>query len=124
KLLHGYAIAVSLEFSASSLDARNWVVDFGGFKQVENWLKATFDHTLIIAEDDPLLELLKTLDEAGLAKMIILPNVGCEAFAKLIADYVESWIHNEYSPEGRVWLSKVEVREHGANSAIYVPDYI
>lgn len=120
-LLHGYALSVHLEFSALTLDERNWVVDFGALKQIEQWLKATFDHTLLIAKDDPLYENLWRLQDLQMAKVIELDKVGCEAFAELIAEYVQEWLKEEYSPSGRVWLSKVEVKEHGANGAIFEP---
>ena len=54
----------------------------------------------------------------GLARIVLVPATGCEAFAKLIYDCTEVWLKdNGYAP--RVRLCSVEVREHGANSAIY-----
>src|SRR5215207_8018651 len=51
-LMHGYAVAVSLTFEAHRLE-NHWVLDFGGLKPVEAWLKWLFDHTLLVACDDP-----------------------------------------------------------------------
>jgi hypothetical protein len=31
-LIHGYAMSFHFEFEADTLDARNWVTDFGGLK--------------------------------------------------------------------------------------------
>ena len=48
----------------------------------------------------------------------MVPATGCECFAKLIYETADLWLQdNGYKP--RVWVEKVEVREHGANSAIY-----
>lgn len=119
-LLHGYAISVRLEFEADVLDASNWVIDFGGLKGVKKMLQDTFDHKLLVAEDDPMLESLGELSGLGLADVVVLPATGCEAFAKTIYHNVTDWLVNETPHGKRVWLASVEVAEHGANSAIYV----
>lgn len=119
RFLHGYALAVRFEFEADELDDCNWVVDFGGLGTLKEQLKYRFDHKLIIAEDDPQLDLLSSLAGLGVAEITILPAVGCEAFAKYIHEMGEMWLFiNGY--EDRVRLHSVEVREHGANSAIYI----
>lgn len=121
RLLHGYALAVRFEFCAHALDVRNWVVDFGSLKSLKGWLEDTFDHTLLVAEDDPKKDYLLALQDVGLARVVMVPATGCEAFAKLIFEATEVWLKdNGYSP--RCWLYSVEVREHGANSAIYTRD--
>ncbi len=118
-LLHGYALSIHIEFEADELDSRNWVVDFGGLKELKEWLKETFDHTLLVAKDDPMLAHLQCLEELNLARVIVLPATGCEAFAKYIYGMTETWLmSNGYTP--RVRLNSIEVREHGANSAIYI----
>lgn len=62
RLLHGYALAVKFTFGAQEVDVRNWVVDFGSMKSLKQMLQDTFDHTLLVAEDDPKLEVLKQLE--------------------------------------------------------------
>lgn len=119
RFLHGYALAVRLEFAADELDVRNWVVDFGSLKGFKQWLCDTFDHKLLVAEDDPARTgLLNALGQEGLADVVVVPATGCEAFAKLIFECGEIWLEdNGYAP--RVRMHQVEVKEHGANSAIY-----
>lgn len=118
RLLHGYALAVHFVFAANELDVRNWVVDFGSLKSLRGWMEDTFDHTLLVAEDDPLKPALCSLEKLGLARVVLVPATGCEAFAKLIYEATTLWLKdNGYAP--RCWLERVEVREHGANSAIY-----
>lgn len=118
RLLHGYALAVRFEFEADELDVRNWVVDFGSLKSLKGWLEDTFDHTLLVASDDPKVEYFELLQKKGLARVVYVPATGCEAFAKLIFESAEVWLKaNGYTP--RCKLVSVEVREHGANSAIY-----
>lgn len=116
--IHGYAIAVTLVFEAATLDERNWVMDFGGFKQIKQEIMDTFDHKLVVAADDPMLPEFKRMHQLGVADVVILPKVGCEAFAQFISQaMVEPMIKKEFSD--RVKLVSVEVREHGANSALF-----
>lgn len=119
RFLHGYALAVRFEFEADELDVRNWVVDFGSLKSLKGWLETTFDHRTLVAKDDPALALFKQMERAGLIQMVVVDKTGCEAFAELIFECTEIWLKdNGYAP--RVRVRSVEVREHGANSALVV----
>jgi len=116
--LHGYALAFTFVFEADELDDRNWVVDFGGLKPLKEWLHNTFDHKLVVAIDDPHLERLVALQSDGLADVLVLQAVGCEAFAELAAaKAAEVLIELGYG--SRVRVHSVECREHGANSALW-----
>ena len=70
--LHGYAISVHFEFESEELDARNWVMDFGGFKGVKQMLQDTFDHKVVIASDDPHKEFFRQGHLLGLTQQLIL----------------------------------------------------
>jgi 6-pyruvoyltetrahydropterin/6-carboxytetrahydropterin synthase len=118
RYLHGYALAIRLEFEADELDVRNWVVDFGSLKSFKQQLEDTFDHKLLVAEDDPRKEALLHLGFLGVADVVVVPKCGMEAFAELIYECAEQWLRDAgYAP--RVRMSSVEVKEHGANSAIF-----
>lgn len=117
--LHGYAIAVKLTFGADELDDKNWVMDFGGLKKVKEFLVETFDHTVLVAEDDPFLDEITALQGLGIARVVVLEQVGCEAFAQLIYEKVEAMLPIVLNQGFRVRIISVEVKEHGANSAIY-----
>lgn len=127
RFLHGYALAVTLVFAAEKLDARNWVVDFGALKPVKQWLQDTFDHKTMVAMDDPMRPALVELQVLRLAQVVPCEAVGCEAFAKMIYDHVDGWLESyvEGLPQGSaprdLRLVSVEVKEHGANSALYGP---
>ena len=116
--LHGYAIAIRLVFEAEELDVRNWVVDFGSLKSLKQMFVDTFDHKLLVAEDDPDKDEICALAGMGIADVIVVPAVGCEKFAEYVFGATEVWLQsNGYTP--RVKLISAEVKEHGANSAIY-----
>lgn len=115
-MMHGYALAFSFKFEASTLDHNNWVVDFGGLKWLKAWLENQFDHTTLVAQDDPEMETFCMLHNKKLIDMRVIPGVGCEKTAEYVFDHVASQIDSLYA--GRVKLISVEVREHPGNSAI------
>ena len=123
--LHGYGISFKIVFEGE-LDERNWVWDFGGMKRAKNtidgmppkaWMDYMFDHTYIIAEDDPFLPLAIEMDKTEIAQVRVIPATGAEQFAKFIYEKVSEFIKIE--TEGRVRVVSVEFKEHAKNSAIY-----
>lgn len=126
KFLHGYAVSFKLQFTGD-LDERNWVVDFGGMKRAtqmidgktpKDWFDYMFDHTTVIAEDDPYLPQFQDLDTHGVIELRVLPQVGCEKFAEFVFNKISQWVQDEF--QERVKLMSVECREHEKNSAIFV----
>jgi 6-pyruvoyltetrahydropterin/6-carboxytetrahydropterin synthase len=77
-----------------------------------------FDHTFLVAEDDPFKESFMQMDLAKVAQVRIVPATGAESFAKFIYESINPFIEAE--TDGRVKIIKVEFREHAKNSAIYV----
>ena len=123
RFIHGYPLEFKFTFGAMKLDDKGWVVDFGALKPVKESLVETFDHKLIVAGDDPELELFKTMHERGVADVVIFPDgVGCERFARHAFALAESFlVQNKLV--GRVWVASVEVREHDGNSAIFYGEH-
>ncbi len=119
KYIHGYALSFHLEFECDDLDVRNWCVDYGSVRTLKTKLEEWFDHTLLVAEDDPEIETFKLLGEKKLAKLVFVERTGCEGIAKFLYDYInEYWlIDNGYAP--RVRIKRVEVRETPSNMAYY-----
>ena len=125
RFLHGYGVSFRLYFEGE-LDERNWVWDFGGMKRAKGkidgkspkeWMDYMFDHTLIVADDDPYLEGFKAMSTHGLTQTRVIPATGAESFAKFIYDKVNPFILEE--TDNRVRIIKVEFQEHSKNSAIY-----
>lgn len=125
RFLHGYAIKIKLTFDCTELDERNWVMDFGALKSFKQWAEHMFDHTLVIAEDDPARADFLDLQLKGLCQLRIVESVGCEKFAELCFKKMESLLADrDTNFKGRpinttARLLSVEVSEHDANSAIY-----
>jgi len=102
-LLHGYSIGIRLVFESVTLDDRNWVMDFGGLKAFKDWSEWQFDHTLVVAKDDPFLPEFQRLANLGrvvnsgtgsldavspqargaICDLRIVEAVGCEKFSEL-----------------------------------------
>jgi 6-pyruvoyltetrahydropterin/6-carboxytetrahydropterin synthase len=129
--LHGYSIGIKLVFESSTLDTRNWCFDFGGLAPFKAWADYMFDHTTVIASDDPHLETFKQLARTvtvgdqydpdssvphvrgSLVDLRIVPHVGCEKFAELafikmneiLIDFMneDEYILREDSGIGGIW---------------------
>jgi 6-pyruvoyltetrahydropterin/6-carboxytetrahydropterin synthase len=118
RFVHGYALGFKFIFEADELDQSNWVVDFGGLKPLKAMLEATFDHKVVVAEDDPHLDYFKQGEALGVLELVVVPSGGCEKFAELVYECTEQWLKDAgFAPRCR--LVSVEVFEHGANSAIF-----
>lgn len=120
--IHGYALSFHFEFSCDTLDARNWCMDFGALKSLKSSLEDWFDHTLLVAEDDPMKAELLRLGELKLAKITVVSKTGCEGIADFLYEYVNTIFLPSFGTgeAERVWCSKVEVRETDANMAMRV----
>ena len=94
-LIHGYSFSMKFYFGTDNLDARNWVADYGGLKELKNVLESQFDHTLLVAQDDPELEMYKELERRKMAKLTILPKLGCEG----LADQLYKYVNGVYIPD-------------------------
>jgi 6-pyruvoyltetrahydropterin/6-carboxytetrahydropterin synthase len=125
RFLHGYGVSFKVWFEGD-LDERNWVWDFGGMKRAKGtidgmtpkaWMDHMFDHTLVVAEDDPELQSFRDMDSRGVVQLRIVPATGAERFAKFVYDKLNDFVQEETN--GRVRISKVEFMEHSKNSAIY-----
>ena len=125
RFVHGYGISFKVYFEGE-LDERNWVWDFGGMKRAKTlidgkqpkaWMDYMFDHTMIIAEDDPEVEACKQMDAVGVAQVRVIPATGAEKFAEYIYTKLNSFVQTE--TEGRVRVTKVKFAEHGKNAAYY-----
>ena len=124
--LHGYGISFKVTFEGD-LDHRNWVWDFGGMKRAKTkidgkspkeWMDYMFDHTVVVAEDDPGMGGWETMDKLGVIQLRVIEATGAEKFAEYIYNKLQEFVNTE--TEGRVKITKVKFMEHGKNAAYYV----
>ena len=86
-------------------------------KSPKEWMDYMFDHTLVVAEDDPYINAFKEMDKAGVAQVRVIPATGAEKFAEYIYNKLNAFVTEE--TEGRVRVTKVKFAEHGKNAAYY-----
>jgi len=106
--LHGYSLGFKFVFESEILDEKNWCFDFGGMKPIKQYLDSMFDHTVLVAEDDPALPFFKSMaefstmpefngtnenigyltpiphEEGRICALRIVPGVGCEMTARMV----------------------------------------
>ena len=125
RFVHGYGISFKVYFEGE-LDERNWVWDFGGMKRAKTlidgkqpkaWMDYMFDHTMIIAEDDPEIKAFQQMDAVGVSQVRIIPATGAEKFAEYIYNKLNEFVKTE--TDNRVRVIKVKFMEHGKNAAYY-----
>ena len=130
RFLHGYGVSFKVTFEGK-LDNRNWVWDFGGMKRAKTlidgmqpkaWMDWMFDHTVIMANDDPQLPNFKYLDEQGIIQLRTVEATGAEKFAEFIFHKLNNFVKDETNE--RVQVRSVEFMEHGKNTAIYSEKYV
>ena len=123
--LHGYDVEFEVTFEGD-LDHRNWVWDFGGMKRAKNlidgmqpkeWMEHMFDHTVVVAEDDPELINFRDMADRGVIQLRVIEAVGAEKFAEFLYYKLNDFIQTE--TDGRVKVVKVKFMENHKNSAIY-----
>lgn len=122
KFVHGYKLQAKFWFSCSTLDDKNWVVDFGGLSELKDILARQFDHTLCVAGDDPLLAYFQQLHDLGAVDLRVMESgVGIERTAEWCFEQANTLIRK--LTKERCWVDKVEVWEHDKNSAIATHGY-
>jgi len=130
QFLHGYGVSFKVTFEGK-LDDRNWVWDFGGMKRAKTlidnmqpkaWMDWMFDHTVIMANDDPALSTFKDLDQQGIIQLRTVEATGAEKFSEFIFHKLNNFVKDETNE--RVQVRSVEFMEHGKNTAIYSEKYV
>jgi len=87
KFLHGHNGRVEIDLTSDQLDERGMVLDFNDVKrEIKGWLDDALDHKMLLREDDPFIETLKT---AGEPYYVMKENPTAEAIAKLIFEHAE-----------------------------------
>ena len=125
KFLHGYGISFRVTFEGQ-LDHRNWVWDFGGMKRAKTkidnmspkeWMDHMFDHTVLVAIDDPDLKIFQTMYDNDIIQLRVVEATGAEKFAEFIFKKLNTFVRTETND--RVHIKRVEFMEHNKNTAIY-----
>ena len=112
--LHGYERTFEIEFACAETEpGTGLVLDPAALKEVLAALRRQFDHTTLIALDDPDRDLFELLADRGVIDLRIMNNTGMEGSAAWVFDTVDSIVGR--ASRGRVWVSRIKVRESDSN---------
>lgn len=121
RFVHGYSRSFHFTFACSQVDENGWVMDFSGLKKVKAFLTYWFDHTFLVAKDDPYMDAFVALDNKGLIQLRILDNPSIEGTARFVLKETQN-IVNTLVKNRVVIVEKVEVFENEKNSCIAFSD--
>ena len=123
--LHGYDRSVHFTFSGVP-DENGWIFPFGELKEVKSFLEFYFDHTSVFpADDERVARIPEEMTQPGgiLSTIRVLPyGVSMEMSSLFVWEQVNPYIWERTF--GRVYVSRVEIREHERNSGFLEVDEI
>lgn len=120
-LIHGYALSFHFVFGTDTLDARSWAIDFGSLRPLRDLLEDWFDHTYLLAVDDPEYNFIKQLHDRGIAKIVEVEKTGCEGIADFLYNYIndpKDGFLRQLAGDRDIWCTEVHVRETPSNMAM------
>jgi 6-pyruvoyltetrahydropterin/6-carboxytetrahydropterin synthase len=113
--LHGYERTFLIEFACRELEpGTGFVVDFSALKAVRAALAEQFDHTTLIAADDPELPAFRELAARGVLDLRVMAHTGMEGAAQWVYETVDALMRQ--ATGGRAWVTSVEARENRKNA--------
>ncbi|MFZ1176042.1 MAG: 6-carboxytetrahydropterin synthase [Mycobacterium sp.] len=108
--LHGYERTFEIEFACAEPESGNGlVVDDNPLNEIGAALRHQFDHTTLIAVDDPQRDLFELLADRGVIDLRIMDNTGMAGSAAWVFETVERIVG--LATAGRVWVSRIEAHE-------------
>ena len=116
--LHSYVLTFRIKFDR---DVKLWFRSRDNTSQrkmINKWFRDTFNHKTFIAEDDPFLSTFKHMNNDYFIRLKVLPQVGCEVFAKYLYTNFQKLLSDNNIDFN---VTEVEVFEYDKNSAIYKP---
>ena len=108
--LHGYERTFEIEFACAQTEPdTGMVVDSSSVREIRIALRYQFDHTTLVAVDDPQRDLFELLAERGVIDLRIMDNTGMEGSAAWVFDTADRIVG--LATGGRVWVSRIKARE-------------
>lgn len=112
--LHGCERTFEIEFACAETEPGSGsVVDSAALNEVRAALRYQFDHTTLIAEDDPQRDLFELLAERGVVDLRIMDSTSMEGSAAWVFETAERIV--ALATGGRVWVSRIEASESRNN---------
>lgn len=120
RLIHGHNWAFDITFGCEHLDECGFVIDLGDLQAVKEWIEATFDHTLLLNEDDPMLESIKLV---RVLEIRLVPNCGMEGLAEFVFKAInDGFLKTQFHLRNKgLHVVSVTCWEDSKNRATYTP---
>lgn len=118
KCLHGCNLSVKIIFESRELDQTNQNIHHDFIDKIKKYLHDNFYYTTIVSADDPALPHFNDLNNLGVIKLKVWPDVSIEKFAETIYAAIFNLLVDEKIL--RFGLKTVEVREHQGASSLYI----
>ncbi len=123
--IHGHNWSFEFEFACDKLEpGTGFIVDFGKLKGWKAELDGTFDHTLVLNDDDPLAAVLEAThdhDASAPGKwldLVTVPDCSCEGLADYVFNMLNKWLTAQADLQARgVRCVRCTVFEDEKNSA-------
>ena len=116
RFLHGCERSFEIEFACAETEPdTGLVVDSGSLAEIQAAVRDQFDHTTLIAADDPQRALFQLLADQGVIDLRIMYDTGTEGSAAWVFVAAERIL--ALATEGRVWVSRVEARQSRTQSS-------
>lgn len=112
--LHGCERTFDVEFACAETEPGSGLVVEGDVvAEIRATLRYQFDHTTLIAADDPQRDLFELLAERGVIDLRVMDNTGLEGSAAWVFETAERIV--ALATGGRVWVSRIEAGESRNN---------
>ena len=121
KFLHGYGRTVEIEVSSDHLTAKGWVLDFGGFQILRDYLQQNWDHCTMVEVSDPLLEQFKEFEAVGALQLTLYPDgdAGMEGQARMLHKVFTELMRDELTQHPEKWISRIKISENFINAGVF-----
>ena len=110
---HGHSYRVKLYLAGDALDEKDMLLDFNETKELRHWIDNNLDHTTILWEEDPMVEMMMRFENR---LVVTNKNPTSEHIAELILAQAQRLFENS-----SVKVHCVEVSETSTSSARVYP---
>lgn len=119
-VLHGYAFTIDITLSVADDYGSFDPFDFSRYQELKQLLVKQFDHTLLVASTDPLLEVFQVLAAKGAADLRIVDDPSPRGSARWVFRASSKIVRQQFGDGVRV--VRVVVREGSKNSVTLQED--
>lgn len=92
RFIHGHSYLFEISLTAHQMTSLDMVMDFHDLKEIMSNVIGEWDHSLVLFEDDPLVEVLDKSDLFGMVNLVTIPFIPT---AENMANYLAHKVQQE-----------------------------